>query len=138
MPPEKEIIMSDLLVSRAQLWAPRVLSIAFVAFLSVFAMDGFDAHLGFWPNLLALAIHLIPTWVLILGLVFAWRREWIGTVVYALMGVLYIIWATTVPRPVPAATRLLWTTTIAGPALLIAALFLANWRKHDELRTLRH
>jgi hypothetical protein len=27
-----------------------------------------------------------------------------------------------------------WMLTIAGPSLLVAALFLANWLKHDELQ----
>jgi predicted transporter len=83
-------------------------------------------------------IHLIPTLVLIVALSLAWRREWIGAVVYAAMGVLYLVWVTTPQCPVPAATRLGLAMMIAGPAFLIAALFLANWRKHDELRTLRH
>jgi hypothetical protein len=130
--------MSDFLARRALFWAPRVLSIVFVAFLSLFATDVFDAHRGFWPTLQALGIHLIPTLVLIVALILAWRREWIGAVVYAVMAVLYILWVTTMRRPVPAATRLSWAIMIAGPALLIAGLFLANWRKHDELRTLRH
>ena|SRR5208282_4076898 len=130
--------MSDLLLRRALFWAPRVLSIAFVAFLSLFAIDVFDEHLGFWPTFQALAIHLIPTLVLIVALIFAWRREWIGAIVYAVIGILYIIRVTTMRGPVTAATRLSWVIMIAGPAFLIAALFLANWRKHDELRTLRH
>jgi hypothetical protein len=130
--------MSGLLLRRALFWAPRVLSIAFVAFLSLFALDVFDEHLGFWPTFQALAIHLIPTLVLTVTLIFAWRREWIGAIVFALLGFLYILRVTTMRGPVTAATRPTWVIMIAGPALLIAALFLANWRKHDELRTLRH
>jgi hypothetical protein len=34
----------------------------------------------------------------------------------------------------PPAIKLLWITTIALPAFVIAALFLANWLKHDQLR----
>ncbi len=130
--------MSDFLPKRALFWAPRVLSIAFVALLSLFAMDVFSENQGFWPTLQALVLHLIPTFVLIVALILAWRREWVGAVVYAAMGVLYLVWVTTLQRPVPAATRFLWAMLIAGPAFLIAALFFANWRKHDELHTLRH
>ncbi len=130
--------MSDFLPKRALFWAPRILSMAFVVFVSLFAMDVFEENVGFWPTLQALVIHLIPTLVLLVALILAWRREWIGAVVYAAMGVLYIVWVTTLQRPVPSATRLGWVIMIAGPAFLIAALFFANWRKHDELRTLRH
>lgn len=130
--------MSDSLLRRVLVWTPRILSMAFVAFLSLFAMDVFEENVGFWPTLQALVIHLIPTLVLIVALILAWRREWIGVVVYAAVGVLYLVWVTTLRRPVPAATRLVWAMMIAGPAFLIATLFLANWRKHDELRTSRH
>ena len=64
-------------------------------------MDVFDEHLGFWPTLQALGIHLIPTLVLIVALIFAWRREWNpGVVVYGVMGVLYLVWVTTLRRPI--------------------------------------
>jgi hypothetical protein len=33
----------------------------------------------------------------------------------------------------PPAMKLLWFATIAGPALLVAALFFANWLKRQEL-----
>ena len=120
---------------RALYWAPRILSIAFVAFLSLFAMDVFDEHLGFSGTVQALAMHLIPSFVLIVALILAWRWEWIGSAVYVLAGLLYVGWVVSVSRPVSPAMRLLWATTIAGPAFLIAGLFLANWLKHGELRT---
>ena len=68
---------------RALFWTPRALSIAFIAFLSVFALDVFDEHLGFWQTALALAMHLIPVFVLIAVLVLAWRWEWIGAALFA-------------------------------------------------------
>jgi hypothetical protein len=117
---------------RALFWAPRALSIMFIAFLSLFALDVFDAGYGFWKTLLALTLHIIPTFVLIAVLVLAWRWEWIGATVYAAAGMLYVIWV--LPRPIPPAMKLVWILTIAGPAFVIAALFLANWMKHSELR----
>ena len=119
-------------------WAPRALSIAFIAFLSLFAMDVFGEHLGVWQTLRALAMHLIPSFVLIAVLVLAWRWEWIGATLYAAAGILYITWVgwvVSMARPIPASIRVLWVLTIAGPAFLIAGLFLANWLKHKELRT---
>jgi len=119
-------------------WAPRILTIIFIAFLSMFALDVFDEHLGFWPTALALVMHSFPSIVLIAALILAWRREWIGSVVYAGAGLLYVIWAATVQRPVPVSARLIWMLTIAGPAFVIAILFLLNWRKHAELRAFLH
>jgi hypothetical protein len=122
------------LSKRALFWTPRALSIAFIAFLSLFAMDVFDEHLGFWQVVLALIVHLIPVFVLIAALVLAWRWEWVGAALYAVAGLLYVAWVVSMSRPVPPAIRLVWILTIAGPAFVIAALFLANWLKRGELR----
>ncbi len=116
-------------------WAPRVLSIIFIAFLSLFALDVFDGHAGLWQTLLALAMHLIPCFVLIVALILAWRWEWIGAALYGAAGLLYVAWVVSMSRPIPPVWRLVWILTIAGPAFIIAGLFLANWLKHDQLRT---
>ncbi len=120
-------------------WAPRLLSILFIAFLSLFALDVFDEHLAFLPTASALLIHLLPSLLLAIALVLTWRREWIGSLLYAAAGLLYVVWVATVSRSVPVSARLTWVLIIAGPAFLIAYLFLLNWRKHDSIRTaLRH
>jgi len=114
-------------------WAPRALSILFIAFISLFALDVFGENLGFWKTLVALTIHLIPSLVLIAALAVAWRWEWIGAAVYIAAGALYVI--TLLPhRLPPLSIKLLWIATIALPAFVIGTLFLANWLKHDQLR----
>jgi hypothetical protein len=124
------------LSGRALFWTPRALSIAFIAFLSLFALDVFDEHLGLWRTVLALTMHLIPSFVLIAVLVLAWRWEWIGAALYSAAGLLYVGWVVSISRPVPPAMRLIWILTIAGPAFVIAGLFLANWLKRGDLRAL--
>ena len=114
-------------------WAPRALSIAFIVFLSLFALDVFNEHLGFWKTLQALAVHLIPCYVLIAVLVLAWRWEWIGAALYTAAGLVYIRQVVLMARPIPPAVRLNWVLTISGPAFVIAGLFLANWLKRSEL-----
>jgi hypothetical protein len=119
---------------RALFWTPRALSIVFIAFLSLFALDVFGEHLGLWRTVLALTMHLVPSLVLIAALVLAWRWEWIGAALYAAAGSLYVWWVVSMSRPVPSAMRLMWILTIAGPAFVIAGLFLANWLKRGDLR----
>lgn len=114
------------------LWAPRVLSIAFIAFISLFALDVFGEGYGFWATLLALTMHLTPSLLLSIVLILAWRWEWIGAVLFAAAGVLYVTWA--LSRPIPATFKAIWILTIAGPAFLVGALFLTNWLKRRELR----
>jgi len=117
---------------RALFWAPRALSIAFIVFLSLFALDVFGQGYGFWKTLLALTRHLIPSFVLIVALVLAWRWEWIGAALYAGAGALYITWV--MRHRIPPTTKLVWILMIAGPAFVIAALFLVNWLKRAALR----
>jgi len=113
-------------------WTPRALSILFIAFISMFALDVFGENLGFWKTLVALTMHLIPSLVLIGALEAGWRWEWIGAVIYTAAGTLYVITLLTRRLP-PPSIRLAWIATIALPAFVIGALFLANWVKHDQL-----
>ena len=101
-------------------WTPRVLTILFAIFISVFALDVFGEGYGFWGTIGALSIHLIPTALILLSLALAWRWEWIGTLVYVALGVLYIIvaWGR-FPFSVYVA--------ISGPLFLIGFLFLMCW-----------
>ncbi len=112
-------------------WTPRVLAMAYIVFLSLFALDVFSEGYGFWKAIAALAIHLIPAFVLIVGLILAWRWEWIGAVLFAGAGGLYI--AMVLRLRMPAAAKLNWILTIAGPAFLVSAMFLANWWKRGEM-----
>lgn len=116
---------------RSLFWTPRILAMLYVAFLSMFALDVFSEEHGFWRILAALSIHLIPALVLIVGLILAWRWEWIGATFYGVAGVVYIGWV--LGLPLSPATKINWMVTIAGPTFLVAALFLANWLIHDEL-----
>jgi hypothetical protein len=122
------------LSGRTLFWTPRALSILFIAFLSLFALDVFDERLGLWRTLLALAMHLIPCFVLIGALLLAWRWEWIGAALYGAAGTLYVVWVLRMHPHLRAATKLNWILVIAGPAFAIAALFLVNWVKRTEIR----
>jgi hypothetical protein len=118
---------------RILLWLPRVLAMVFIGIMGVLALDAAERGAGLWGALAAVGIHLIPAFVMLGVLVLAWRWEWVGALLFAGAGVLYA--AMVLPRPnLPAETKLLWCALVAGPALLIGALFLVSWLKHDELR----
>ncbi len=111
---------------RVVFWLPRLLSMAFIAFLSLFSLDVFDQHAGVWRTLLALVVHLIPVFVLIVVLLLAWRWEWIGFLLFSAAGCAYLLWVAGLPQP-PLPMKLVWAATIAGPAFLVGALFLVGW-----------
>ncbi len=110
-------------------WIPRILSLVFIVFLSLFALDVFGGNLGFWQTTRALIMHLLPVFVLMVALILAWRWEWIGAVIYGAAGLLYTANVVLMSRPVPPVMRAIWILIIAGPAFVIALLFWANWRK---------
>ncbi len=115
-------------MKRSLYWTPRVLCLLFAAFISLFALDVFDHHLGFWHTLLALLIHLIPTFFLLLILAATWRWEWIGGVLFPALGTFYLVWAW---------GRFHWAAyvIVSGPLFLLGSLFLLGWALRAELRS---
>ena len=116
--------------ARLLFWSPRILTSAFALFVSIFALDVFAEFHGFWRVALALAIHLIPTFIVIAVLVVAWKWEWIGAVVFASLAAWYC-W-TSIHKP-----WFGWSVILAIPLplLVIACLFLVNWIERAKLRT---
>ena len=62
-------------------WVPRILCILAILFISMFALDSFDPRYTLWQQIVALFMHLIPTWFLIIFLVVAWKWELIGGII---------------------------------------------------------
>ena len=118
----KTVIYSLLLIL---LWAPRILCILFAIFISFFAFDVFDQGTGFWKTLLALLIHLIPTFLIIFILILSWKRTWIGGISYILIGVAYIIWSSQTNRG---------SQIIYIPLLLVGILFLTSWFLRKKIK----
>ena len=114
-------------LKRFLFWTPRILCVLFAAFISVFALDVFEGHHGFWETALALAMHLIPTAALLLVLALSWRWEWVGAAIFPALGIFYLV---------AFMGRFHWSAyaLIAGPLFLLGALFLINWIFHNALR----
>ena len=99
-------------------WVPRILCILFAIGISLFALDAFDNDEGFWKTLLALLIHLIPTFIVIAVLLLSWRWPWVGGVIYVLLGISYLIWSSRSGRE---------SSIISIPLFSIGILFIINW-----------
>jgi len=115
-------------MKRVLFWTPRMLCILFAVFLSLFALDVFGEQLGFWGTILALLIHLVPVYIVVIVLIIAWRREWVGAVLFTALAALYVVMAW---------GRFHWSVylTISGPLILLGILFLLNWIFRTQLRT---
>ncbi len=106
-------------------WLPRGLSIAFALFITVFALDVFGVGYTFWETLLALFMHLIPTFLVLFVLIIAWRWERVGALLFVVLAGFYLA--------VSQAES--WSWIIAGPLLLLAVLFLFDWRVRTQAKT---
>ncbi len=97
-------------------------------FLAVFALDVFNEGYGFWEAILALLIHLVPVFIVVVVLVIAWHREWVGAVLFNALALFYLIftWG-----------RFHWSAYVglSGLLALLGVLFLLNWVYREQLRT---
>ncbi|MDP3026841.1 MAG: hypothetical protein Q8N63_03970, partial [Nanoarchaeota archaeon] len=72
-------------------WAPRILSIIFILFLSLFSLDIFEGNYGFGGTILGLFMHNIPSIILVALLIVAWKYDFVGGIVFILAGISYIV-----------------------------------------------
>lgn len=107
-------------------WTPRIAGILFILFISLFALDIFDAQLGFWETILGLFMHLIPSILLTIAVVIAWKREWFG----ALLFIGWAVWYVSFMRGFDWIAYAL----IAGLPVAIGLLFLIGWIWRGRIR----
>ena len=67
-------------------WIPRILCILAILFVITFALDSFSPGMSFWRQAGSLLLHLVPSLVLIIFLIVAWKRELIGGVIFLITG----------------------------------------------------
>ena len=120
-------------ISKFLYWTPRVLSILFLLFLAMFSLDIFGNNYGFWGVIVGLFMHNIPVFVLAFFLWLAWKREWIGTIIFTGAGLLYIGFIVfDIVNTGFQGYYLGWILNIACPAFVIAFLFWLNWKKRKK------
>src|SRR5574341_672081 len=100
-------------------WTPRLVTILFIAFISLFALDVFSEGYGPWETMVALTMHLLPSIVLTIILILAWKWEWIGGIAYLIAG--FVLWVKAEPSG-----GLAWFLLVGMPFLL-GVLFTLGW-----------
>ena len=98
-------------------WAPRILAILYIVFISLFALDVFGEDYGFLVTIWALFMHLIPSFILLAGLLIAWKKPFAGGIFFLLLAILFTVFFHTYRR-IDAFVLLTF------PLLLLCALFL--------------
>jgi len=71
-------------------WLPRILCIFAILFISMFAGDAFEHGNNILQKLGAFFIHLIPSLILVILLIIAWKWELIGGIIFITIGLGFI------------------------------------------------
>ena len=72
-------------------WIPRWIGILYILFLSIFTLDAFTAGAGFWNNLLAFLIHMLPSIFVLVVLILAWRWPLPGGILFLGLAILFLL-----------------------------------------------
>lgn len=100
-------------------WAPRTAAILIIFFVTLFSLDVFGQG-TLLEQVGGFIIHSLPSIVLIILLVFAWRRPVVGFIAFLVAGIFFLRFVI--------GGDLMHFLLFAGPLLLISALFYADWR----------
>jgi len=99
-------------------WLPRILAILIIIFFSIFSLDVFGEYK--FPLVLgALFMHLIPSFLLIISLMIAWKKEKIGGIIFIILSIITIFFFNTYQH-------LISLLIITLPILITGILFLLN------------
>ena len=69
-------------------WAPRILCILSIAFVSLFALDAFGHGNPILEQIGDFLMHLIPSFILAGLLLFAWKKELWGGIIFLIIGLI--------------------------------------------------
>jgi len=118
---------------------PRIASIVFIAFISIFALDIFWNGYSFWQTVLGLFIHLIPSRILLIVLLLSWKKyPLVGAIAFTIFGLRYTItnvvnfFMATEAGSIPAYFYLVWLLIIAIPAFMVGIYFFVDRRRNRE------
>lgn len=102
-------------------WLPRILGLLFGAFLALFALDVFSMEDEPLRLLLGFLVHTIPTWIILLATIIAWKWERLGGFLFFFIAVVALFFF-----------RGEWgvSITICTILAVIGALFL--WDAHRQ------
>ncbi|MFA6888436.1 MAG: hypothetical protein WC254_02990 [Candidatus Woesearchaeota archaeon] len=119
-------------INKSLYWTPRILAIIAILFISMFALDIFGNGYTFLETIIGLFMHLIPSFILTIILIIAWKYELIGGILFLIPPIIYVC-ITAVNVPILMA--LSWSIIIGGPFIIIAILFIIIGMKKRQSKS---
>ena len=113
-------------------WAARILGILAIAFISLFALDVFSEGAGLGQKIAAFLLHMIPSFVLIIVLIIAWKHELVGGILIALIGLAAsaFVYSLNAGRSHSASIGLRAAAMIGAPFVVVGLLFIISHFLH--------
>jgi len=113
-------------------WAARILGILAIAFISLFALDVFSEGVGLGQKIVAFLMHMIPSFVLIIALIIAWKHELVGGILIALIGLAAsaFVYGLNAGRSQSASIGLRTAAMIGAPFVVVGLLFIISHFLH--------
>ncbi|MCK9618459.1 MAG: hypothetical protein M0R21_11580 [Lentimicrobiaceae bacterium] len=81
------------------LWIPASLTIMYILFISLFALDSFNTKETVTEQMASAVVHLIPPVILLVLLVFTWRFPVAGGVFFFFLGIFSVFFFNTYKAP---------------------------------------
>jgi hypothetical protein len=102
------------------LWAPRVIALILILFISLFAFDGFVPGISGYEKTLAFVIGLLPAIILALALILAWFFKLAGGITFVTLGIAMTLFFHTYKSD-------LSFLTLSSPVLVVGILFILSY-----------
>ncbi len=122
-------------------WVPRILCVLAILFISMFALDAFDPGLPLSQQILGFLMHMIPSFALLLVLVIAWKWEYIGGIIFAIIGIATspFIYSLNYNRSHLAGVSLMIVCMVCLPFIIVGILFiLSHFRRKGSKQASVH
>jgi len=109
-------------------WLPRMLCIAAILFVSYFSLDAFEPGPPLWQQIMDFLIHNIPSYILILALILAWKKELVGGIIFTLFGIITspLVYSQNIHRNHSVKDSLNIVLLITFPFIIVGILFIAS------------
>lgn len=117
-------------------WLPRVICILAILFISLFALDSFEPELTIWQQISAFLMHLIPSIVLTVMLIIAWKRELLGGIIFLLigLGMTPLVYIENYDKNQSIGMSLGIIMSITFPFIVVGILFIFNHYRKKKLK----
>ncbi len=122
-------------------WVPRILCILAILFISMFALDAFEPGSPLSQQISGFLMHMIPSFALLLVLVIAWKWEYIGGIIFAIIGLATspFIYSLNYNRSHSAGLSLMIVGMVCLPFFIVGVLFiLSHLRRKGGKKVLVH